>query len=192
MTYAEATVVSWTGMRGVVTIAAASGIPLLTASGEDFPGRAIIQAIAFTVAVGTLLLQGATLPALIRRVKLPDDSEQNRANAEVASSIARTAADEAIREFTANPPADIDPTTIATVRESMSRRAQDTGAPDVESHDRVSAVFDDLLHRVVVAQRAALLDAMQQNRIDHGAAIAEIESIDYHEAAVAARQANRL
>ena len=192
LTYGEAAVVSWTGMRGVVTIAAASGIPLVTASGEDFPGRAIIQAIAFTVAVGTLLLQGLTLPALIRRVKLPDDSEENRVNAEMASAVARDAATTVIREFTANPPADVDPSIIATVRDSATRRAQDTSALDVEAHDRVSAVFDDLLQRVVDAQRDALLEAMQTNRLDHGAAIAEIESIDYHAAAVAARQANRL
>ena len=43
--------VSWTGMRGVVTLAAAAGIPLLTLSGEAFPGRDIIQFVAFAVTI---------------------------------------------------------------------------------------------------------------------------------------------
>ncbi|OBF52726.1 hypothetical protein A5778_12770 [Mycolicibacterium monacense] len=66
LTWQENVVVSWTGMRGVVTLAAASGIPLMTVDGEPFPERATIQAIAFVVSVGTLLLQGWTLPLLIR------------------------------------------------------------------------------------------------------------------------------
>ena len=66
LTWQENVVVSWTGMRGVVTLAAASGIPLMTVDGDPFPERATIQAIAFVVSVGTLLLQGLTLPPLIR------------------------------------------------------------------------------------------------------------------------------
>ena len=60
LTLREAVVVSWTGMRGVVTVAAAAGVP------ATVPGRPEIQAIAYLVAVGTLLIQGATLPWLIR------------------------------------------------------------------------------------------------------------------------------
>jgi monovalent cation/hydrogen antiporter len=53
-------VLSWAGMRGVVTLAAAQSIPL------SFPYRAQLILIAFTVAVVTLLVQGGTLPLLIR------------------------------------------------------------------------------------------------------------------------------
>ncbi|MDJ0112364.1 cation:proton antiporter, partial [Rhodococcus erythropolis] len=67
LTWKQNLVVSWAGMRGVVTLAAAGGIPFALSSGEPFPGRGVIQAIAFIVAVGTLLIQGSTLPFLIRR-----------------------------------------------------------------------------------------------------------------------------
>ncbi len=70
LTWQENVVVSWTGMRGVVTLAAAAAIPATTASGEPFPERATIQAIAFVVAIGTLLIQGWTLPLLIKRLQL--------------------------------------------------------------------------------------------------------------------------
>jgi len=67
--------ISWTGMRGVVTLAAASGVPVLTESGEPFPGRSVIQFTAFVVAVGPLLLQGLTLPILIRRLDIDAEAE---------------------------------------------------------------------------------------------------------------------
>lgn len=54
-------VLSWTGMRGVVTLAAAQSLP------NETPYRSQLVLIAFTVAVVTLLLQGGTLPWLIRR-----------------------------------------------------------------------------------------------------------------------------
>lgn len=62
------TVVSWAGMRGVVTLAVAAAIPLTTDSGDPFPDRPVVQLIAFVVTIGTLLLQGLTLPMLIRRL----------------------------------------------------------------------------------------------------------------------------
>ena len=70
LTWQENVVVSWTGMRGVVTLAAAAAIPVTTVDGEPFPERATIQAIAFVVSVGTLLIQGWTLPLLISRLRL--------------------------------------------------------------------------------------------------------------------------
>ncbi|PRC52903.1 sodium:proton exchanger, partial [Mycobacterium sp. ITM-2017-0098] len=75
LSWQENIVVSWTGMRGVVTLAAAAAIPATTAAGGPFPERATIQAIAFVVSVGTLLLQGWTLPLLIRRLHLSADAD---------------------------------------------------------------------------------------------------------------------
>ncbi|MCU1633671.1 MAG: sodium:proton antiporter [Micrococcaceae bacterium] len=59
-----ATVLGWSGMRGVVTLAAAQSLP------EAFAYREQLVLIAFTVAVTTLLVQGSTLPALIRVLKV--------------------------------------------------------------------------------------------------------------------------
>jgi CPA1 family monovalent cation:H+ antiporter len=62
---AVAGLVSWAGMRGVVTLAAAQLLP------EDLPDREVLLLAAFTVVVGSLLIQGSTLPWLVRRVGLP-------------------------------------------------------------------------------------------------------------------------
>jgi CPA1 family monovalent cation:H+ antiporter len=66
-------VVSWAGMRGTVTLAAALSIPLALEDGTPFPGRDIVIFLAFGVIVTTLLVQGTTLEAVIRRLGLRED-----------------------------------------------------------------------------------------------------------------------
>ena len=65
-------VFGWAGMRGVVSLAAALSIPFVTSNGAPFPQRNLILFITFVVIVLTLLVQGLTLPYLIRRLHLPD------------------------------------------------------------------------------------------------------------------------
>lgn len=62
----------WAGMRGVVSLAAALSIPLALKSGPDFPQRNLIIFITFIVILVTLVLQGLTLPLVIRWVNMPD------------------------------------------------------------------------------------------------------------------------
>ena len=62
----------WAGMRGVVSLAAALSIPLFIAEGQSFPYRNLILFITFIVILVTLVLQGLTLPWLIRKLKLTD------------------------------------------------------------------------------------------------------------------------
>ena len=63
----------WAGMRGVVSLAAALSIPLLTDAGQHFPYRNLILFITFIVILVTLVLQGLTLPWVIRKVNLEDN-----------------------------------------------------------------------------------------------------------------------
>ncbi len=69
-------VVGWAGMRGTVTLAGALSIPLLLPDGTPFPGRALVIFLAFGVIAVTLLLQGTTLEALIRRLGLREDESR--------------------------------------------------------------------------------------------------------------------
>lgn len=65
-------ILAWAGMRGVVSLAAALSIPTHLSDGRPFPQRDLILFITFVVIVVSLLLQGLTLPWLIRRVNLED------------------------------------------------------------------------------------------------------------------------
>ena len=60
----------WTGMRGVVSLAAALAIPLTLPNGEAFPYRNLILFITFVAILLTLVIQGLTLPYLIEKTKL--------------------------------------------------------------------------------------------------------------------------
>jgi CPA1 family monovalent cation:H+ antiporter len=73
----QLTVISWTGMRGVVTLAAAVSIPMVT-QGHQVPARDTMFLIAFVVTVGTLLLQGLTLPTVIRKLGVQDLGQAER------------------------------------------------------------------------------------------------------------------
>ena len=78
-------------MRGAVTIAAALLIPLETDAGDALPGRELIVFFAFTVVLATLVVQGLSLPAVIRVLGLEaDDGEE-----EAEEALARIRASEA-------------------------------------------------------------------------------------------------
>lgn len=62
----------WAGMRGVVSLAAALSIPVLTIDGDPFPQRNLILFITFVVILVTLVFQGLTLPWVVRKVNLED------------------------------------------------------------------------------------------------------------------------
>ena len=81
--------VSWNGMRGAVTIAAALSIPLRTDAGAAFDGRDSIVFFAFAVVLGTLVIQGLTLPAVIRGLGL--EADESTAEAEEAHARIRAA-----------------------------------------------------------------------------------------------------
>jgi CPA1 family monovalent cation:H+ antiporter len=68
----------WTGMRGIVTLAAALAVPAVSSAGEPLPYRGRIIVIAFCVVLATLVLQGLTLAPLIRWLGLRDDGEETR------------------------------------------------------------------------------------------------------------------
>ena len=66
-------VTAWAGFRGAVSLAAALAIPLTTHGGQPFPDRSLIIFIVVVVILVTVLVQGTTLPAVVRWARLPDD-----------------------------------------------------------------------------------------------------------------------
>ncbi|ORB29734.1 cation:proton antiporter [Mycolicibacterium parafortuitum] len=194
LSWQENVVVSWTGMRGVVTLAAAAAIPVTTAAGEPFPERATIQAIAFVVSVGTLLLQGWTLPLLIRRLDVSGEADREYTSAETAKAeeLVHRAADDVIAEFRANPPRGLDPRALAEIRAIVARHSQDADEmPDPEAHTLRAEVFAKLYRDVLAAQRAALIAERDAGQIDDEAVRAMLERLDLQEAGVSARLESR-
>lgn len=86
-------VIAWTGMRGVISLAAAFALPLVTQSGAPFPERALIVFLTFCVIFVTLVLQGLSLPFLIRWLDLKDDGAAEREEAEARKTSLQAALD---------------------------------------------------------------------------------------------------
>lgn len=201
LTWKQQLVVSWAGMRGVVTLAAAGGIPVLTASGDPFPGRGVIQAIAFVVAVGTLLIQGSTIPFMIERLDVADpaEAERGRRQTQLARRIAADAADRALAEVAAGPPRGADPDefvrALNRVRVSIRAQAQvEEAEGDDESVTKLrkaGTLFDSVRRRVLEAQRSALIAARDEGLLDDEVLRAELESRDIEEAAAEQRERRR-
>jgi CPA1 family monovalent cation:H+ antiporter len=95
----QVALVAWTGMRGVVSLAAALAVPLTLQDGSPFPARELILFLTFVVILATLVVQGLSLPLIIRWLGIPDDRsmeaeernarlEANRAALETLGRIA--------------------------------------------------------------------------------------------------------
>ena len=153
-------VLGWSGMRGVVTLAAAQSLP------EDIPYRPQLVLIAFTVAVSTLLIQGSTLPLLIRAtgirgVDVPEDQRELAGLldeiTEKGLSVLEKPGDvvEGVD--------DVDPDVLERVRqtsflrsEAAWERARGTRRDAADTPHRL---YRALRLAVVTAEREALLDA---------------------------------
>jgi monovalent cation/hydrogen antiporter len=149
-------VVSWAGMRGVVSLAAASAIP------PTMPGRDMVVFCAFVVTIGTLLLQGLTLPWLIKKLDVRGDEQHSDALAEAqvqhrAAEISVTRLDEATADTDAPEYIVERLRNIAQMRgnaawERLGR--QETESP-AAAHRRLRRIMLDAEREVFVAARDA-------------------------------------
>ncbi|MFC9849640.1 Na+/H+ antiporter [Streptomyces prasinus] len=132
----ETVVMWWSGMRGVASVALALAIPLETDAGGDFPARGEIVFIAFGVVLGTLLVQGTTLPWLVRRLGVRADTRREKEIERDLALRAYRAAKHRLREIEE---AEELPEELS---EQMLRSAFDIGArisPDVVEDERREA-----------------------------------------------------
>lgn len=99
MSWRETVVMWWSGMRGVASVALALAVPLEMDNGEPFPGREIILFVAFTVVIVTLVVQGLTLPWLVRRLDVRRDADRERELEHELARRAHRAANDRLREI---------------------------------------------------------------------------------------------
>ncbi|GIG41741.1 cation:proton antiporter [Cellulomonas phragmiteti] len=148
----EGVVLVWAGMRGVVTLAAAQSLP------SDTPQRSLLVLVAFVVAAGTLLVQGATLPWVTRRLGLTG-REEDDADALAALRVElHRAALERLEDPALRQP-DGTPYPAAVVERERARVAElDVSAEeDAEMHARDRAADLRLRVQVLTTQRDELL-----------------------------------
>lgn len=132
----ETVVMWWSGMRGVASVALALAVPLETDSGEPFPGRSEIIFIAFGVIMATLLLQGVTLPWMVKRLGVKADTAREQAYERDLAERAAKAAKLRLRELEQSEEL------TEEMLEQMQRTAFDIGvriSPDMADEERREA-----------------------------------------------------
>ncbi len=163
------TVMAWAGMRGAVTLAAALALPLETdVAGAALPGRDLVIFLAYCVVLFTLVVQGLTLPALIRRLGVLDDGTEEEAEEHAARIAAAEAALDALEELAGEEWTRDD--TVERLRGlySYRRRRFATLRGELEDEDGIvdrSLAYQRLVQELIEAQRAAIVQLRNEQVI---------------------------
>lgn len=148
--------IGWTGMRGIVSLAAALALPLTTAAGVPFPFRAEIILITFSVILATLVLQGLSLGPLIRALNLKEDGSLEREEMQArehAATAALVRLDEVANEGWPVPE-HLDQMRVH-YGDRIQRYTKDGTAPECTAE--TIEVFQRLRHETLTAERLAVI-----------------------------------
>jgi Na+/H+ antiporter len=156
------TAIAWAGMRGVVTLAAALALPATLQAGRSYP-RGLFVWLAFAVILGTLILQGFTLPAVARWLRLPPDDPKVDALAEAAVQHAASRAAQERLEAAAD---EGYPAVLERLRKLSEQRTnvawERLGSPDRETP---SQAYVRLRREMLAAEREVFRRARDEGRI---------------------------
>lgn len=169
-------VLGWTGMRGVVTLAAACSIPVYLDNGTAFPQRELILFISFVVIILTLFVQGLTLPYILNRVKLDRLVQVEKTEKEYQKEIRRELWLFSISEIQQNHHEHLSKnlhlaTTLAKWQQKLDAAEEDLINPESK------AIYLELLE----AQRNFLIEKNKDPNIEEDLIRKEIGLIDFEE-----------
>ena len=165
----ERTVLGWAGMRGAVSLAAALAIPLETHAHDPFPQRDLLIFLTFAVIFATLVLQGLSLPSVIRLLRLDDgggevEEEELRARL-VATKAALDQIDElAAEEWTRDETVE----RMRALYQYRKRRfAARAGKIEDDGYEDRSLAYQQMVVAVLAAQREALVRLRNEGTISN-------------------------
>jgi CPA1 family monovalent cation:H+ antiporter len=154
-------------LRGAVSLAAALALPLTTDSGGPFPQRSFLIYLAFCVILATLVLQGLTLPAVIRLLRLEDDGiadkEETRARIHAAEAALGRLEELAGEDWVHDDTVD---RMRATYRFRANRFAARFDDEDDGTIEERSQSYQRLRRELLEAERGAVQELRRQGRIN--------------------------
>ena len=163
----QALIVGWSGMRGLISLAAALALPHTIGNGEPFPARALVLFLSFSVILATLVVQGLSLGALIRALGLGEDSavaeEERLARTETAN--AAIAALDKLAENPAMPHDVINQARMLYISRLNQLHEQDSA--EVIAHSNAGLLYVVRL-AAIAAERTALLALRRRRAIGDG------------------------
>ena len=176
-------VMAWSGMRGAVSLAVALALPFTTHAGGGFPSRNLIVFLTFAVIFFTLVVQGLSLPALIRRLGVSDggaDADEETRARLVATKAALAqidalAGEEWTREETVE-------RMRALYQYRKRRLAARAGKIDDDGYEDRSLAYQHMVQIVLGAQRAALLRLRSEGKLSNEVMNRVLRELDLEEA----------
>ncbi|GGY89235.1 Na+/H+ antiporter [Streptomyces poonensis] len=186
-------VVAWAGMRGVVSLAIAFSIPL-TVDGEPFPERNLLLFLTFTTVIGTLVVQGVTLPPLIRLLGLPGRDAQADTLAEAnAQAQASRAAEQRLAELLADERNALPPPLADRLRTVLERRRnavwERLGAVNPVTGESVDDMYRRLSRELIGIEREVFVKLRDARHIDDEMLRTLLRRLDLEEAAAYRQEA---
>jgi CPA1 family monovalent cation:H+ antiporter len=164
-TWRDRMISSWAGMRGAVSLAAALALP------QDFPERNLILFVTFAVILGTLVLQGLTLPMLIRRLGIHDDGTEQREELEArrrATDAALIRLDElGMMEWTRDDTVERMRGLYHYRRRRLLARDGTSEDGDEEDYEARSYRYQKMVREVIDAQHDAIVELRNRGRISN-------------------------
>ena len=174
----ELGIISWCGMRGIVSLAAALALPATLPNGDPFPARDLIIFLTFVLIAATLSGQGLTLSPLIRKLKVGSDwsmVEEQRLVRSAMSTAAINAVDAHLAQAKAPPEwADL-------LRAEIAERVA-LAAPEGLEHTERDRLLGDLRRIAIDAERRELIRLWRENAIGDEVMRHQEELLDYQEA----------
>src|SRR6185503_12995975 len=160
------TILAWTGMRGVVSLAAAMALPLTTQDGRPFPGRDLILFLTFIVILATLVVQGLSLPLLVRWLGVEDDGSMEKEERE-ARLKANQAALARLNEIADGDPAKADALQRLRIEYEDRIRQLEAAAPESAGTPLrlFSSEYERLSHEALQRERRTILQLRNQGVI---------------------------
>ncbi|MFJ7770721.1 Na+/H+ antiporter [Streptomyces sp. NPDC097107] len=181
-------VIGWAGMRGVVSLAIAFSIPLTVHGGEPFPERNLILFLTFTTVIGTLVVQGVTLPPLIRLLKFPARDVQTETLAEAnAQAQASRAAEQRLDDLLADERNDLPAPLANRLRTVLERRRnavwERLGQANPVTGETVDDTYRRLSREMIGAEREVFVRLRDGRYIDDEMLRTLLRRLDLEEAA---------
>jgi len=165
---AQIFLVGWAGMRGAVSLAAALAIPLETDAGAPFPNRDLIVFLAFAVIFVTLVLQGLSLPWLIRRLGVRDDGEEEREELRARLAAARAALERLDELARADWTRDDTVERLRGMYDYRRRRFKArAGKIEDDGYEDRSQRYQRLVRELIAAQRVAVVSLRNEGGISN-------------------------
>ncbi|MFJ6747217.1 MULTISPECIES: Na+/H+ antiporter [unclassified Streptomyces] len=187
-TWTAPVVVGWAGMRGVVSLAIAFSIPVAVHGGGDFPARNLVLFLTFTTVIATLVIQGLTLPPLIRALKLPPRDVQAETLAEAeAQNEASRAAEARLDELMEDSRNELPGPLSDRLRTVMERRRNSVwerlGSVNEATGESADETYRRLAREMIDAERRVFVDLRDARRIDDEMLRTLLRRLDLEEAA---------